>query len=149
MCSATIVPDVGWRIMPTMATVDFLGRELARRRQRNARYSLRAFARDLDCDHATLSQWLRGTRPMSTAAEEHVFARLDMNVTERARARELDDDDLKVLQAIERNSGTRAQDVATAAAISLDGANIALSKLLRLRVVRLQQSQWQVLEEVQ
>jgi hypothetical protein len=86
---------------------------------------------------------------MSTAAEDHVFARLDMNVTERARARELDDDDLKVLQAIERNSGTRAQDVATAAAISLDGANIALSKLLRLRVVRLQQSQWQVREEVQ
>lgn len=131
-----------------MGTVDFLSRELTRRQQRNPRYSLRAFARDLDCDHATLSQWLRGTRPMSIDAEEHVFVRLDMDATERARARDLDDDDLKVLQAIARTESTLTQDVASAAGLPLDRANVALTKLLRLRVVKLEQSRWHIVEEV-
>jgi hypothetical protein len=46
----------------------FLNREYRRRRDRNPRYSSRAFARDLGCDHATVSQWMRRTRPMSDAA---------------------------------------------------------------------------------
>ena len=41
---------------------DLLQAEHARRRAANARYSLRSFARDLDIDHATLSQILRGHR---------------------------------------------------------------------------------------
>src|SRR3954447_4692041 len=52
-------------IIRGMGASDFLRRELGRRQDRNSRYSLRAFARDLACDHATLSQWLRGARPMS------------------------------------------------------------------------------------
>ena len=132
-----------------MGTSDFLNRELARRQQRNPRYSLRAFARDLDCDHATLSQWLRGTRPMSHEAEEHVFARLDLQPAERARARELDDDDLKVLLAIERTASPVTQEIATAAGLAPDRANIALTKLLRRGLVRFEQSRWHVLEEVQ
>jgi transcriptional regulator with XRE-family HTH domain len=42
-----------------------LARELARRSARNQRYSLRAFARHLRVDHATLSQWLRGRRTIT------------------------------------------------------------------------------------
>src|SRR3954452_14080461 len=106
-----------------MGTTDYLNRELARRRQRNSRYSLRAFARDLDCDHATLSQWLRGTRPMSHDAEEHVFGRLDLDTAERARAREIDDDDLRVLEAI-RSENRTAHGVAAAAGVALDRANV-------------------------
>ena len=131
-----------------MGVADFLRRELARRQQRNARYSLRAFARDLDCDHATLSQWLRGTRPMSHDAEEHVFGRLDLDPGERARAREIDDDDLRVLEAI-RTEITTTHGVAAAAGVALDRANVALAKLLRLRVVQLEQSRWHILEDVE
>jgi hypothetical protein len=130
-----------------MGATDFLKRELARRQQRNARYSLRAFARDLDCDHATLSQWLRGTRPMSHAAEEHVFARLDLDPPERARARELDEDDLRVFEAM-KEARVTTRELAAAAGVSLDRANVALTKLLRLHVVQLEHSRWHILEDV-
>jgi transcriptional regulator with XRE-family HTH domain len=41
-----------------------LRREFEARRKRNARYSLRAFATFLGADHSTLSQILRGARPV-------------------------------------------------------------------------------------
>ena len=43
---------------------DFLGAELDRRKQKNPRYSLRAFARFLDCDFSTLAKILKGERKM-------------------------------------------------------------------------------------
>jgi transcriptional regulator with XRE-family HTH domain len=130
-----------------MGARDFLNRELAQRQQRNSRYSLRAFARDLDCDHATLSQWLRGARPVSNAAEDHIFSRLDLDPFERARAREIDDEDLRVLAAMIGAPAT-TQALADATGLSIDRANIALSKLLRLKVVKLDQSSWKILEDV-
>ncbi len=42
-----------------------LQEELARRCTRNRQYSLRAFARDLETDHSTLSQILRGRRTLT------------------------------------------------------------------------------------
>jgi uncharacterized protein (TIGR02147 family) len=42
--------------------------EFARRCATNPQYSLRAFARDLDVHHATLSQVLRGERPLTPGA---------------------------------------------------------------------------------
>jgi transcriptional regulator with XRE-family HTH domain len=50
--------------MPEFAFRDRLRRELEARRNRNARYSMRAFAAFLGADHSTLSQILRGTRPV-------------------------------------------------------------------------------------
>jgi transcriptional regulator with XRE-family HTH domain len=50
--------------------------ELARRCSRNPNYSLRAFAMHLDVDHSTLSQWLRGRRPIATRSIESIGARL-------------------------------------------------------------------------
>lgn len=50
---------------PTLRTA--LNRELRRRRSANPRYSLRAFARDLEVHHATLSLILRGRRTPSPA----------------------------------------------------------------------------------
>ena len=131
-----------------MAAADFLKRELERRQQRNSRYSLRAFARDLDCDHATLSQWMRGTRPMSHGAEEHVFGRLDMGADERSRARAIDDDDLRVFEAV-KSAPTTTHELAEIAGLPVDRANIALSKLLRLRAIRLDEAGWHILEDVQ
>jgi transcriptional regulator with XRE-family HTH domain len=50
--------------------------ELNRRRARNARYSLRAFAHSLGLDHSTLSQILRGERKLTLRMAERLEARL-------------------------------------------------------------------------
>lgn len=42
-----------------------LQNELARRKKINPRYSLRAFARSVAIEHSTLSQLLRGKRPLT------------------------------------------------------------------------------------
>jgi transcriptional regulator with XRE-family HTH domain len=45
-----------------------LADEFARRRKLNPRYSLRAFARSMHLEHSTLSQLLRGKRPLTWKA---------------------------------------------------------------------------------
>ncbi len=50
--------------------------ELTRRCARNPSYSLRAFARALDVDHATLSQLLRGRRSLTREVIEQLGERL-------------------------------------------------------------------------
>jgi transcriptional regulator with XRE-family HTH domain len=58
-CTLTVArstPETSFRL--------FLQSELARRCARNPQYSLRAFALHLGVDHSTLSQWLRGRRPI-------------------------------------------------------------------------------------
>lgn len=52
--------------------------ELARRCTDNARYSLRAFARDLGTDHSSLSQVLRGRRALTEAAIRRFGAALGL-----------------------------------------------------------------------
>jgi len=59
--------------------MNFLSRlraEFKKRQSRNIRYSLRAFARDLGTDHATLSQILRGRRRLSPRMVRHFGVRL-------------------------------------------------------------------------
>jgi uncharacterized protein (TIGR02147 family) len=53
--------------------------ELARRCAENPRYSLRAFAKRLGVDHATLSQLLRGRRSMTAATIRRFGARLKLD----------------------------------------------------------------------
>jgi transcriptional regulator with XRE-family HTH domain len=57
----------------------FLQSELARRCARNAQYSLRAFALHLGVDHSTLSQWLRGRRPITARSIETIGAKLNLS----------------------------------------------------------------------
>jgi uncharacterized protein (TIGR02147 family) len=52
--------------------------ELARRCTDNPHYSLRALALDLDIDHSSLSQILRGKRALTAAAIEKLGARLSL-----------------------------------------------------------------------
>jgi transcriptional regulator with XRE-family HTH domain len=59
------------------ALAEQLQTELDRRRARNPRYSLRAFAQQLGVDHSTLSQWMRGRRTLSRASERRLRAALD------------------------------------------------------------------------
>jgi transcriptional regulator with XRE-family HTH domain len=65
---------------PTPATSFrlYLQSELARRCTRNAQYSLRAFAMHLGVDHSTLSQWLRGRRPITARSIEALGAALGL-----------------------------------------------------------------------
>jgi hypothetical protein len=53
--------------------------ELARRCADNPQYSLRALALDLDTDHSTLSQMLRGKRALTAAAIEKLGARMSLD----------------------------------------------------------------------
>ncbi|HEX7779191.1 MAG TPA: TIGR02147 family protein [Vicinamibacterales bacterium] len=56
----------------------FLQSELANRCARNPNYSLRAFAMHLGIDHSTLSQWLRGRRPITARSIESIGAKLGL-----------------------------------------------------------------------
>ncbi len=70
-----------FRAMTAPAPTTFaavLRAELTRRCARNPSYSLRAFARALDVDHATLSQMLRGRRTLTREAIEQLGARLGL-----------------------------------------------------------------------
>ncbi len=61
----------------------FLHREFASRQGRNAKYSLRAFARDLDLPAPKLSQILKGTCGLSAERGEIVAKRLGLTPTEK------------------------------------------------------------------
>jgi transcriptional regulator with XRE-family HTH domain len=68
--SDAATPDASFRL--------FLQSELARRCHRNAMYSLRSFAHQLGVDASTLSQWLRGKRPLTARAIETLGAQLGL-----------------------------------------------------------------------
>jgi uncharacterized protein (TIGR02147 family) len=57
----------------------FLQAELGRRCARNPQYSLRAFAKYLGIDHATISQLLRGKRPLTARAILRLGTRLGLD----------------------------------------------------------------------
>jgi hypothetical protein len=61
-----------------------LREEFARRRQVNARYSLRAYAEWLDIDHSTLSQMLKGNRAVPTPWLRKWSAKLGLGEEETA-----------------------------------------------------------------
>ncbi len=57
----------------------FLQAELGRRCAKNSQYSLRAFAKYLAIDHATISQLLRGKRPLTARAILRIGTRLGLD----------------------------------------------------------------------
>ena len=71
LTAASPTPDTSFRL--------FLQSELARRCARNPQYSLRAFALHLDVDHSTLSQWLRGRRPITARSIETLGSKLGLS----------------------------------------------------------------------
>jgi len=62
-----------------------LQHELARRCAKNPKYSLRAFAKNLGVNHSTLSQLMRGRRPLTRQAVERLGARMKLSTGEIAR----------------------------------------------------------------
>ena len=107
--------------------------EFQQRRGRNARYSLRAFARDLGTDHATLSQVLRGRRTLSPRLARQFGRQLQLSPAEIAESCEQHNAD-----AIMRLSGAAAfrpnsRWIATRTGLPLDAVNAALTRLLHQR----------------
>ena len=134
----------------SMGMPAYLEREYGRRRGRNPRYSLRAFARDLGCDHSTLSQWMRRTRPMTEEAAQQLCDALQLTGADRSLAREIDENDMTVLLAIRSGAAPNASALASATALTGDQVNLSLFKLLRLAVLRMDGPTWQLTErEVQ
>ena len=106
-CTLTVAqstPETSFRL--------FLQSELARRCARNPQYSLRAFALHLGIDHSTLSQWLRGRRPIMRRSIEALGNSLGLTPA-------------TVAAYVER-SGREPEDAPFAAAALLSGDTVSL-----------------------
>ena len=127
---------------------DALQNEFDRRRANNPRYSLRAFARFIGTDHATLSQILRGTRRLTPAMIRRLGARLQMSPagveTECAAA-----NDALVLAVIDRVAfRPDSRWIATMTGLTIDEVNVSLQRLLYKRaMVMLAQNEWRSNEQ--
>jgi hypothetical protein len=104
--------------------------EFAQRRGRNARYSLRAFARDLGTDHATLSQILRNRRGLSSQMIHRFGERLDLPCSLLSEACVQQDAEAILRLASKPAFRTHSRWIATRTGISVDAVNIALHHLL-------------------
>ena len=109
---------------------DLLNRELAVRRERNPRYSLRAFARSLAIDHSALSQILRGRRRLTIRTIRALGSRLRLS-PEKIAGCCADAHDAAVLSAIRRSSfRPSSRWIASVANIPLDDVNVSLQRLI-------------------
>ena len=118
--------------------------ELQRRRAANARYSLRSFARDLDVDHSTLSQILRGKRRLTGRTVRAFGRRLRLAGPDIAELCALENESA-VLTAIERpNFQADSRWIASMVGIPLDEVNVTIQRLLRKRIVTMTaRARWQ------
>jgi transcriptional regulator with XRE-family HTH domain len=140
-----------------------LSREFKARREKNARYSLRAFAAFLATDHSTLSQILRGKRPIPESRIRRWSGKLGLDKEEIAvylaaekmpdevtsarqeRLRHWTADAMGVVTErvhwqilqLSRTPGFRADCrwIAGRTGASVDQVNLALATLLRLRLL--------------
>ena len=84
---------------------------------------------------------------MTEEAADHLCNALRLVGDDRALAREIDEDDLAVLQAITLTIPITTGNLAGATRLSVDQVNLSLFKLLRLAVLRLDGERWQILKE--
>lgn len=141
-----------------------LQQEFIRRCQTNPRYSMRGFARVLGVDPSTLSQVLRGKRPLTAAQVKKLGARLGMSPGElgtylqevgkrrrltAADERDMSEDVFSVIAdwyhfAIFELVNTRgfkpdARWIARRLSISMTEAQIAMERLISLEIVLVQE----------
>jgi transcriptional regulator with XRE-family HTH domain len=147
------------------------------RREKNSRYSLRAFASFLGADHSTVSQILRGSRPVPVArirawgkkiglGAEEVAAYIaaghlpDAAVLERQRqlahwtAEAMSIVAEPVHYEIIRLSRTETfradcRWIANVTGFTVDEVNLAASRLLRLGLMEMQQDRWRDLTQIE
>ena len=115
-----------------------LGAELRRRRERNPRYSLRAFARALGTDHAALSRILERRRRLTPRAVRRLGARLGLAPSEIAAAC-VAENAAAVLRVVgDPRFRADSRWVATMTGIPLDDVNVALHHRLWQRRLTMQ-----------
>lgn len=104
--------------------------EFDRRIARNARYSLRAFARSVGISHSTLSRFLSGSRRLTARAIRRIGAALRLDVEAHCSA-----ENDRALLAIVTRPGFRASSrwIATMLGITIDDVNLSLQRLIRER----------------
>ena len=112
--------------------------EFDQRRSRNTRYSLRAFARDLGTDHATLSQLLRGRRVLSPRLVRQFGRRLHLRDADIADACEQHHADAILRLARLASFRPNSRWIATHTGLSLDAVNAALARLIHQRQLVMQ-----------
>jgi transcriptional regulator with XRE-family HTH domain len=150
--------------------------EFAARREKNPRYSLRAFGKFLGADHSTVSQILRGARPvpavrirawgkkLGLSAEEisayiaaghvpeaQVLERQRQLVHWTAEAMSIVTEPVHYeIIRLSRNKAFRADCrwIAKETGFTADEVNIAVSRLLRLGLIELHQDRWRDLTEL-
>jgi len=117
---------------------EILEHELLRRRARNPRYSLRAFARQLGTHHSTLSQLVAGERRLTPRAVRRLGMRLGLTTAE-IEAACVAENAAAVLALLD--AGRLRPDsrwIATVTGIPLDDVNVALHHLLWQRRLTMQ-----------
>jgi len=142
-----------------------LKREFEARREKNSRYSLRAFAAFLGTDHSTLSQILRAKRPISAKQVRGWGEKLGMTTEETAvyvaaqyvpdastgrgqerlrhwtaEAMAIVDDRIhwQILRLLHsRSFQADCRWIAAEIGTTVDQVNLALSRLLRLRLLEM------------
>ena len=122
-----------------------LSQEFARRVARNARYSLRAYARSLSLHHATLKRVIDGRRGLSPESLTRVCLKLGYTPAQVKAAR-TDEDARRVLQLV-ASPGFRpdCRWIAMKSGVDLDNVNRALHLLIHeRRLVMNTPEQWTV-----
>lgn len=122
--------------------------ELDQRRRRDARYSLRRFARTLGIHHSTLSRLLRATQRVPAQTLQTVAPRLGF--TDAQIAEFLMQEDIAAVTGAIRRPAFRpdCRWIASRAGISIDRVNIVLFRLLRAGALRMMSAQkWELRNE--
>ncbi|HSS98764.1 MAG TPA: hypothetical protein VLK33_17135 [Terriglobales bacterium] len=99
--------------------------EFSRRKQTNPRYSLRAFARSVGLDHSTVSQLIRGKRPITHKAVRSIAGSLRWDGAAI----------LKASGPIAVRFDSRV--IAKRLGLSVDEVNVALTDLCLFRLIEL------------
>ncbi|MGJ5816646.1 TIGR02147 family protein [Paludibaculum fermentans] len=141
----------------------FLQQELARRCARNPQYSLRAFANFLGVDHSTLSQLLRGRRTFGKTAIQRLSIRLGIDTETRAQfvtqttqpqdaASKMTEETARLLADWQHHAILEllhldafrpdSRWIARVLGIPVDEVNVAVQRLLRLGLLRMEPSGW-------
>ena len=115
-----------------MTFTRLLAEQLELRKSRNRRYSLRAFARALRTDHATLSQILRHKRAITAAGVQRMAAGLGLDAQQTDRfCVEITMQRLTTQRTFKPDS----RKIARRLGVTVDEVNVMLQRLLRLRVL--------------
>jgi transcriptional regulator with XRE-family HTH domain len=119
-----IAPTQFYRASAAVRLRTILDGELKRRRRVNPRYSLRAFARTVNIEHSTLSQLLRGKRPITWKAIHRIASRVRWTGA-------------AVLRLSAEGNRFDSRFIARSLGISVDEVNIALTDLCSFGLLQL------------